>query len=166
MNSKSGKHRVRTKLETRASELTERLDLQSVRSCYICRTCTSSCPVTFIDPRFNPLAILRMVLYGMVEEVLSSDFLWLCTSCYSCQERCPQEIPVADIMTKLKNKAFKLGNAPVGVKAQMDIIKKAGRIYPLDDFDNKKRAKAGLPELPTSCHVVKTLFESEAESLK
>jgi len=61
-------------------------------------------------------------------------------------------------MTALKNMAVKQGHAPAGIRAQMDIVKQAGRIYPLDDFDNKKRAKAGLPELPTSCDVIKELL--------
>ena len=149
-----------------AKDLAQQPEAEKISACFGCRTCVAGCPMSAVNDTFNPARIIRMALYGMKEELLESPFIWLCTSCYSCQERCPQEIPIADIMTKLKNKAFKLGNAPVGVKAQMDIIKKAGRIYPLDDFDNKKRAKAGLPELPTSCDVVKTLFESETESLK
>ena len=135
------------------------LNSSGVSSCFLCRTCTSSCPITFVDPRFNPLSVIRMVLYGLIDEVLSSDFIWLCTSCYSCQERCPQGIPIADFMTRLKNTAVEKGYAPAGVRAQMDLIKKSGRIYPLDDFDNKKRAKAGLPPLPTSCDIVEKLLE-------
>ena len=139
--------------------LMDQFGLDRIRSCFMCRTCTASCPVTFIDASFNPMAIMRMVLYGLVDEVLDSDFVWLCASCYSCQERCPQEVRITDIMVRLKNMAVERGNAPAGVRTQMDIIKKTGRIYPLDDFDNKKRAKAGLPELPTSCEAVKKLFE-------
>ncbi len=137
----------------------EQVSSSWVSSCFLCRTCTSSCPITFVDPRFNPLSVIRMVLYGLIDEVLSSDFIWLCTSCYSCQERCPQGIPIADFMTRLKNTAVEKGFAPAGVRAQMDLIKKAGKIYPLDDFDNKKRAKAGLPPLPTSCDIVEELLE-------
>jgi len=47
------------------------------------------------------------------------------------------------------------------VRAQMDVIKEEGRIYPIDEFDNKKRGKAGLPPLPTSCKVVKRLLSNE-----
>jgi len=130
-----------------------------VSSCFMCRTCTASCPISVVDSRFNPLRIIRMILYGLIDEVLSSDFVWLCSSCYSCQERCPQGIRITDFMTNLKNMAVQQGYSPAGVKAQMDIIRDAGRIYPLDDFDNKKRAKAGLPSLPTSCDVVKKLLE-------
>jgi heterodisulfide reductase subunit C len=47
---------------------------------------------------------------------------------------------------------------PSGVRAQKEIITKWGRIYPIDDFDNKKREKLGLPGLPTSCEAVERLL--------
>jgi heterodisulfide reductase subunit C len=64
-------------------------------------------------------------------------------------------------MTLLKNLAVKEGNMPAGIRAQRDIIKGEGRIYPIDDFDNKKRGKVGLPPIPTSCKVVTKLFPPE-----
>ena len=64
-------------------------------------------------------------------------------------------------MTILKNLAVEEGYAPAGTKAQMDVIKGEGRIYPIDEFDNKKRNKSGLPALPTSCKAVKGLFSKE-----
>ena len=149
-------------LDTRKAEAqgpAEPLNADWVSSCFLCRTCVSSCPITFVNPRFSPLGIIRAVLYGFMDEVLSSELLWLCTSCYSCQERCPQGIRIADFIVSLKNKAVEKGHAPAGVRAQMDLIRKAGKIYPLDDFDNKKRTKAGLPPLPTSCDVVGKLLE-------
>ena len=147
------------KLRDIEQDLVDQLDVSMVLSCFMCRTCTSSCPVTFAQPRFNPLAIIRLVAYGFIDEVLSSDMVWLCSSCYSCQERCPQGIPIADFMNKLKNCAVQKGYAPAGVRAQMDLIRTSGRIYPLDDFDNKKRVKAGLPSLPTSCEIVEKLLD-------
>jgi heterodisulfide reductase subunit C len=64
-------------------------------------------------------------------------------------------------MTLLKNLAVKEGHIPPGVRAQMDLLKGEGRIYPIDDFDNKKRNKMGLPSLPTSCKIVEELFPEE-----
>jgi len=99
-----------------------------------------------------------MALYGLKEEVLTSDFIWLCSTCYACQERCPQGVSITEFMTLLKNLAVKEGNMPTGIRAQRDTIKGEGRIYPIDDFDNKKRAKVALPAIPTSCNVVEKLF--------
>lgn len=134
---------------------------EKISACFMCRTCTASCPITAVNDKFNPLRIIRMALFGLKAEVLSGDFIWLCSSCYACQERCPQGVSITEFMTVLKNLAVKEGNIPAGIRAQRDIIKGEGRIYPLDDFDNKKRVKTGLPPIPTSCSAVKKLFPDE-----
>jgi heterodisulfide reductase subunit C2 len=131
---------------------------EKIAACFTCRTCTASCPVSAVHSRFSPYRIIRMALYGLREEVLGSDFVWLCSSCYSCQERCPQGVSITEFMTLLKNMAIQAGHAPSGIKAQRDIIKGEGRIYAIDEFDNKKRNKIDLPSLPTTCEVVKVLF--------
>ncbi len=133
-----------------------------VAACFACRTCMASCPITAVNEAFNPLKIIRMALYGLKNEVLGKEFIWLCSSCYACQERCPQGVSITEFMTLLKNMAVREGfRPPAGIEAQRDIVKRNGRIYPLDDFDNKKRAKVHLPELPTTCAVVEILFKEE-----
>lgn len=132
---------------------------KTISACFTCRTCVASCPISAINKEFNPAKIIRMALYGLKEEILTSDFIWLCSTCYACQERCPQGVSITDFMTLLKNMAIKAGHAPAGIRAQLKLVKGEGRIYPIDDFDNKKRNKAGLPPLPTSCDAIKELFQ-------
>lgn len=131
---------------------------KTISACFTCRTCVASCPISAINKEFNPAKIIRMALYGLKEEILTSDFIWLCSTCYACQERCPQGVSITEFMTLLKNMAIKEGHAPAGIRAQLKLVKGEGRIYPIDDFDNKKRNKAGLPPLPTSCGAIKELF--------
>lgn len=142
-------------------ELAQQPGGEKIMACFTCRTCTASCPITVVNEKFNPLRIIRMAVYGLKKEVLESNFIWLCSSCYACQERCPQSVSITEFMTLLKNMAVKEGLAPTGIRAQLDLIKTHGRIYPLDHFDNKKRNKINLPSLPTSCEVVKDLFPEE-----
>jgi heterodisulfide reductase subunit C2 len=139
-------------------ELASRPGGEKVMACFTCRTCTASCPVSAVNNRFNPYRIIRMALYGLKDEVLRSDFIWLCSSCYACQERCPQGVSITDFMTLVKNMAVEEGHAPAGIKAQRDLIKGQGRIYAIDEFDNKKRNKVDLPSLPMTCEVVEVLF--------
>ena len=134
---------------------------ERISACFACHTCTASCPISAVNGEFNPLRIIRKTLYGLREEVLRNDFIWLCSNCYACQERCPQGVSITDFMTLLKNVAVKKGYLPAGIKAQRDLVKGEGRVYPIDDFDNKKRAKLGLPGLPTTCDAVKRLFPRE-----
>ena len=139
-------------------ELADQPGGEMISACFACRTCVASCPISAVNRAFNPTRIIRMALYGLKKEILGSDFIWLCSSCYACQERCPQGVSITDFMTLLKNMAIKEGHAPAGIRAQLKLVKGEGRIYPIDDFDNKKRAKAGLPELPTSCEEIHQLF--------
>ena len=132
---------------------------ENISACFTCRTCVASCPISAINREFNPARIIRMALYGLKEEILTSDFIWLCSTCYACQERCPQGVCITEFMTLLKNMAIREGHAPAGIRAQLKLVKGEGRIYPIDDFDNKKRTKAGLPPLPTSCDAIKELFQ-------
>jgi heterodisulfide reductase subunit C len=118
---------------------------ERVKSCFACGTCTASCPVREIDDRYNPRKIIRMVLLGLKDEVLGSDFIWLCSSCYSCFERCPQNVKITDLMTALKNLAVEAGHLPPALRMQAGLLKEHGRLYEIEEFDNKKREKMELP---------------------
>ena len=80
---------------------------ENIRKCYACGGCTIGCPVFEIDERYNPRKIIRMVLLGMRNEVLNSDVIWLCANCYTCFERCPQNVQFTTISHAIKNIAIK-----------------------------------------------------------
>ena len=82
---------------------------QNIKVCFACGLCTASCPVSSIDPQYNPRQIIRMVVLGMRKVVLSSGFIWLCSQCYTCQAHCPQNVNFADVMKALRNMAVKEG---------------------------------------------------------
>jgi len=132
---------------------------ERIAYCFACGTCAASCPVRSVEEKYNPRKIIRMALLGMKDEVLSSDFVWLCSACYSCQERCPQGVKITDIMTVLKNLAIKNGYIHPSLVMQIEPIKKLGRIYEIDDFDNRKREKAGLPPIKPKIDVVERIFK-------
>lgn len=52
-----------------------------------------------------------MIRAGKREEVLTSDSMWMCTSCYNCIVRCPRGLPITHIMHGLANYAHRLGIA-------------------------------------------------------
>jgi heterodisulfide reductase subunit C len=132
---------------------------EEIRKCFACGTCSAGCPIRRIDGRYNPRKIIRMILLGMKKKVLESDFIWLCSSCYTCQERCPQGVKITDLMTAVRNIASREGFEPAGIAKQSELIKSQGRLYSLDEFDDKKRKKAGLPSLPFTIEEVTRLLE-------
>ena len=53
-----------------------------------------------------------MIRAGKRDDVLQSQSMWMCTSCYNCIVRCPRELPITHIMHGLANYAHRLGIAP------------------------------------------------------
>jgi len=90
-------------------EVAEEPGGENIKVCFSCGVCTAGCPVSEIDPDYNPRRIVRMVLLGMRKQVLSSDFIWLCTLCYTCYARCPQNVRFTDVMGALRNMAVREG---------------------------------------------------------
>jgi len=133
---------------------------EAIVRCYACGTCTASCPVRAINDKYNPRKIIHMVLLGMKKEVLTSEFVWLCSNCYACQERCPQDVQITDIMRALGNISVRNGNIQQVHQMQLKTIAECGRIYQIDDFDNKSRQKDNLPSLSTKSDDILKLLKS------
>jgi len=132
---------------------------EKIVNCFACNTCTLSCPVRAVDDEYNPRSIIRLSLLGAKDEVLSSSFIWLCSSCYLCYERCPQDVRITDLMDAIKNIATQAGFVPETFKGQIDLLTKHGRLYEVGDFENKKRAKLGLPEIKEEAHEIEKIIE-------
>ena len=131
--------------------------LAAVTACFQCGTCSGSCPSgrrTAIRTR----KIIRQALLGL-EEVLSSDDIWLCSTCYTCYERCPRSIPVTDIIIKLRNLASQRGYMkPPHIKVT-HILSETGHGVPLGTNEavpgnkwSKMRATYGLCPIPPTTH--------------
>ena len=82
---------------------------EQIKVCYSCGTCTAGCPVTEADPRYSPRKIIRQVLLGQREAVLSNELLWYCETCYACSAYCPQNVKFGDVMRALREMAVAEG---------------------------------------------------------
>lgn len=120
---------------------------EHIRLCFGCGTCTASCPVREVTDRYNPRRIIHMALLGLREEVLSSESIWLCSTCYACQERCPQDVRITDLMHAIKNIAVREGHIHPSFRQQVALLKAHGRLYDITSLENDRRAEQGLPEI-------------------
>jgi heterodisulfide reductase subunit C len=118
-----------------------------IHRCFACGTCTASCPVREVTARYNPRRIIHMTVLGMKKEVLSSDFVWLCSTCYACYERCPQDVRITELMHAIKNVAVQEGYIPASFQGQIDLIRDHGRLYDITNFENERRTDLGLPSI-------------------
>ena len=139
-----------------------------VKMCMQCGVCSGSCP---FGPHWEhpPQEIFMMIRAGKRDEVLRSESMWMCTSCYNCIVRCPRELPITHIMHGLANYAHRLGLAPKMnptrrfAKIFWDNIAKNGRVnelklsiglYFMDGIASG--IKKGLEMLPVGLGLMKT----------
>lgn len=84
---------------------------ESFWGCVQCTTCTSVCPVVAVseapakDLDLMPQQIMNLLRMGLKDQALATRMVWSCTTCYKCQEHCPQNIQVADILFELRQVA-------------------------------------------------------------
>ena len=79
--------------------------------CFSCQSCTTVCPVVanYDDPELVlgllPHQIMCSLGLGLSEMASGAAMIWDCLTCYKCQENCPQQVEVCDILYQLKNSA-------------------------------------------------------------
>jgi len=142
-------------------EVASRLGGETIKLCYQCGTCASSCPVAKITPKFNPRELIKLSLLGERDEVISGDAIWLCCSCYNCQERCPQKVEIAEVIYVLRNIAFEEGRIPQIYLEFASALLRDGRIIKVSKFVEKRRSTLGLPPLkPTGVEALTRILSA------
>ncbi len=117
-----------------------------ILSCMHCGTCTGSCP-SGRHTGLNTRRVIRDARKNRVT-VLSDDALWLCTTCYTCQERCPRGIPITDAILELRRLAVKEGFMRPEHRRVSEMVLECGHAVPLDEETKKKREELGLDPVP------------------
>ena len=81
--------------------------------CFSCQSCTTVCPVVgnYEHPEqvlgLLPHQIMGCLGLGLTRMATGAKMIWDCLTCYKCQENCPQEVEVCDLLFDLKNVAAK-----------------------------------------------------------
>jgi quinone-modifying oxidoreductase subunit QmoC len=107
-----------------------------VKMCMQCGVCSGSCPLGK-HWEHPPQEIFMMIRANKREAVLSTDSMWMCTSCYNCIARCPRGLPITHIMHGLAVYSKRLGltqqKQPTAEFSQIfwDNLMKKGRVNEL-----------------------------------
>jgi len=125
------------------------LEGDGVNFCYQCGACVGDCPSARFSEDFNPRQIMLAVLYGMEEEVVGSTSpVWQCSNCFTCFDRCPQDVKPIEVIIALKNLMAERGIVPEGVDRLVDGLMKTGRSSVVTSATHRRRRELGLPPLP------------------
>ncbi len=73
--------------------------------CQECGKCSSSCPITRLDPLYSPRLAVEKALMGLEDAVLTDKGLWSCLTCYLCRQRCPLDIQYDELIRTCRAKA-------------------------------------------------------------
>jgi heterodisulfide reductase subunit C len=138
-------------------------DKEEFYRCLQCAVCTGSCPTARVIEGFNPREIiLRYILYGEQEEVLADEKLWCCTTCHTCQERCPHEIAISGLLTHIMNLAARGGNLPRPLKENIKLMAETGWSVRATSHSDRIREQLGLKPLrrPNAAEIRSILRET------
>jgi len=133
------------------TEIIEKLSSVSTAAlkCMQCGICSSSCP----SGRHTSLNIRKLVkAAGKTPEILDNMELWMCTTCYNCQERCPREIDIVDILLDIRAVAAHYGKILPEHRYVCKMLLEHGHAVPINEENKKKRTDIGLEELPETVH--------------
>lgn len=150
---------------------------EKLLTCMQCGVCAGSCPVSH-EMDYTPRELVRMVQLGLKDDVLNSNTIWLCTTCFSCSVRCPRGIRPTELMETLRPVAIAEGVKNKNIKFDQvfsDVVKRKGRAseflllskYSLSEPGMIKQAPFGLSlilkgKLPLSVNKMEDVREIKA----
>lgn len=120
----------------------------SLNLCFQCGTCTGSCASGRFTA-FRTRKAIRQAQLG-IRDVLASEDLWACTTCYTCYERCPRQVDIPDIILTMRNLAVREGHMAEAHKKNAANLARIGHMIPLGDKFKEARKGLGLSEAPNT----------------
>ena len=129
-----------------------KLQNESPEYCYQCAKCTAGCEAHKLL-ELEPHKIVALLKRGLIDEMVNSDVIWTCMSCFKCWERCPQKVAPVEILTALKNMAVASGKQiPGKYTAMLQSVLTMGLIQDSQEMSTGegatiKRDGLGLPSL-------------------
>ena len=137
---------------TLTSQMVNDLSGEQINACYQCQKCSNGCPLTFAMD-IAPHQVMHNLQLGLIDEVIDSDTIWVCSSCQTCTTRCPNSIDIAHVMDTLRQLSVKKGikasqqQVHIFHQAFLNNVKNLGRMHELSmavDFSLKAGGFKGL----------------------
>jgi heterodisulfide reductase subunit C len=129
------------------SEVFGKDSMDTTNHCIQCGMCSGSCP----SGRHSALLtreLIRLTQLGLKQELLVSENLWYCTTCYLCHERCPRKVNITCIIRVIRNIAVREGHLSNAHRKIVRFFRDVGHAIPINDDIKKQRMRLGLSEIP------------------
>jgi Fe-S oxidoreductase len=103
-------------------------DGERVRTCLQCGMCGGVCPFGYVM-KFPPNKMIATLRADIFDEVMKTDTVWMCISCYACAEVCPSKIPLTTtLMTRAKEELLLAGNVPTELQQALENSQRYGNV--------------------------------------
>ena len=134
-----------------------KIQLLNAYTCTECGRCTSECPANLTGKKLSPRKIMmdtrdRLEEVGrnidlnkgdyksdgkeLLNDYISKEELWACTSCNACVEACPIGIdPLSIIMDMRRYLVMEKSDAPMELNNMMSNIENNGAPWPFNQMD-------------------------------
>ena len=107
-----------------------------IKTCLQCATCSGICPFGFLM-KFPPGRMIGLLRADRFEQILDTDSVWMCVSCYACMDACPKQIPLTTgLMTRTKEEMLLAGNVPSELQSALEFSQRYGN--PLGESPRKR----------------------------
>ncbi len=138
-------------------EIGEEDVVKSFRRCYQCGTCTGGCPSGRLTA-YRVRQLIRSAMFGLGDYIKKED-LWMCTTCYTCYERCPRDVKITEIIKAMRNVAAQLGYLHLAHRKTCLYVYLTGHAVPVNDQIKEVRKRLGLTEVPPTTHKYPEVLE-------
>jgi heterodisulfide reductase subunit C len=95
-----------------------------------------------------PHRVIRYIMLGEREKVLSSKTIWSCLQCYTCSVRCPNDIHIGHVFDTARKIAVREKKALTDVwtfdTLFLDSVRRHGRLYEMETIMRYKLKKKDL----------------------
>lgn len=113
--------------------------------CFTCGLCTGGCPVASLAPEYHPMQNLWDAYY---RDTLSPT-IWWCATCYTCQDRCPLDVRMVEIIFLLQRLYVERYGRPEFIAPLVGQVERTGYMGDISAALNRRRQLLGLPPLST-----------------
>jgi Fe-S oxidoreductase len=87
-------------------------DGERLKLCLECGNCSGICPFGYLMA-YPPSRMIAMLRADRFNQLLETDTIWMCVSCYACTNVCPSKIPLTPgLMASIKEELLLAGNVP------------------------------------------------------
>ncbi|MFQ6015291.1 MAG: 4Fe-4S dicluster domain-containing protein [Anaerolineae bacterium] len=110
--------------------------------CFNCGMCVGGCPVAYVE-NYNPVTNLYDACYNN----WINPNVWWCATCYTCQDRCPHDVHMVEIIFLLQRLYVEIHGIPDFIRPLVHLVEETGYMAKITASLNQRRARLGLPSL-------------------